>query len=163
METDSCRIKNFDFFGEGEAEFYNKFTIESVLIQGKHREIAPMVTVILTTYKRPGLLKQSLESALNQVDFDDYQILVVDNEGAAIEVETETAKLLSHYSDEKIIYYRHRESVNFKMDYAARLARSKWICFLHDDDILASNHLISMSKIVKTLCCYAFLQFCSLK
>ena len=149
METDSYRIKNFDFFGEGETEFYDKFSIESVLIQGKHRETAPMVTVILPTYKRPDLLKQSLESALNQVEFDDYQILIVDNEGADIEKETETAKLISHYQDEKIIYYRHRESVNFKMDYAVRLARSKWICFLHDDDILASNHLISMSKIIK--------------
>ena len=51
METDSYRIKNFDFFGEGETEFYDKFSIESVLIQGKHRETAPMVTVILPTYK----------------------------------------------------------------------------------------------------------------
>ncbi len=59
METDSYRIKNFDFFGEGETEFYDKFSIESVLIQGKHRETAPMVTVILPTYKRPDLLKQS--------------------------------------------------------------------------------------------------------
>lgn len=139
----------FDYYAEGKKDFYNKFSEESVLVQGKHRVPDPMITVILTTCKRPDLLKQALESALNQVDFDDYQIIIVDNEGADINIETETSKLVSGYQNEKVVYYRHEKPIGYKMDYAARLARSKWICFLHDDDILASNHLFVMSSIVQ--------------
>lgn len=84
-----------------------------------------MVTIILTPYKRPRLLKQALESALKQVDFDDYQIIVVDSEGVDINIKTETSELISYYQDEKILYYSHVKSVNFKMDYAARLAEVK--------------------------------------
>lgn len=139
----------FDFFGERERDFYRKFSVESILVQGKHRNPPPLVTIILPTYKRPELLKQALESALNQVDFEDYQIIIADNEGTDIRMETETARLVSCYQDEKILYYRHEKTINYKMDYAARLSRSKWICFLHDDDILASNHLYVMSRIVQ--------------
>lgn len=149
MNKKQLNIVGFDFFGEKESDFYNKFSVESILVQGKHREPAPMVTIILPTYKRPELLKQALESALNQVDFDDYQIIIADNEGTDINIKTETAKLVSCYQDEKVLYYRHEKTVKFKMDSAVRLAKSKWICFLHDDDILASNHLFVMSQIVK--------------
>jgi glycosyltransferase involved in cell wall biosynthesis len=138
----------FDFYGEGEKEFYNKFEgVETVLIQGKHWEKPPLVTILLPTYKRCKLLKEALESALNQVGFDNYQIIVVDNEGEDVDVITDTAKLVSKYDDDKIIYYRHRKSVSFKMDNAAKLAKSKWIVFLHDDDILSPHHLKTLTTI----------------
>ena len=142
-------LQYFDFYAENKRDFEQKFSHASVLVQGRHREPAPLVTILLTTYKRPEVLRMSLESALNQSGFDDYQIIIVDNEGADTAVETETSRLVSGYRDEKVIYYRHEKSVNFKMDSAVRLARSKWICFLHDDDILASNHLAVMVSIVK--------------
>ncbi len=139
----------FEFFGENEADFYNKLSVESILVQGKHREPAPMVTIVLPTYRRPDLLKQALDSALNQIGFEDYQVIVVDNEGEDVRRETETSRLISGYDNEKIIYYRHAQTVKVKMDSAARLARSKWICFLHDDDMLAPNHLYTMSHVVR--------------
>lgn len=139
----------FDYFGENKKDFYNKFSVNSVLVQGRHKDKIPMVTIILTTYKRPEVLKQALESALKQVNFNDYQILVVDNEGVSLGIETETSKLIAGYSDSKIIYYRHEQSVDYKMDYAVRLARSPWICFLHDDDLLKENHLSVMTDIIK--------------
>lgn len=139
----------FDYYGETEQDFYQKLTVNSVLVQGKHREPAPLVTILLMTYKRSCLLKQALESALNQIGFDDYQIIVADNEGEDINTETETSRLMANYQDEKVIYYRHEQSVEYKGDSIARLARSKWICFLHDDDVMASNHLVVMSRIVQ--------------
>ncbi len=149
MKKKESNAENFDFFGENETDFYNKFSVESILVQGKHREPAPMVTIVLPTYKRHELLKRAIESVLNQVDFDDYQIIIADNEGVDLDVETETAKVVSCYQDDRVLYYRHKKTIDFKMDYAARLARSKWICFLHDDDILAPNHLYIMSHMVQ--------------
>jgi len=142
-------VKSYDFFAEGKKDFYNKFTHKSILCQGHHLEKTPLVTIIITTYKRPELLRQAVESALNQKRFDDYQILIIDNEGVPVEVETATAKVVKDYQDEKIIYYRHSKEVAFKSDYAIRLARSPWVVFLHDDDMLDENHLAIMTGIVK--------------
>ena len=140
----------FEHYEENKEDFYKKFTVNSILVQGKHRKPAPLVTILLTTYKRPCLLKQALDSALNQKGFEDYQILVVDNEGEDIGIQTETAKLLTEYkNNEKVIYYRHEKVVDFKFDSAVKLARSKWVCSLHDDDLLAESHLVNMVEVVK--------------
>ena len=142
-------IEGYDFFSKSEKDFYAQFHHTSFLIQGKHWNEPPFVTIIITTYKRPVLLRQALESALNQKNFDDYQILIADNEGKSIEEETATAKMVKTYHDDKIIYYRHSEELIFKENAAVHLARSPWIVFLHDDDLLAENHLAIMTSIVK--------------
>lgn len=142
-------VKEYDFFAEGREDFYKKFSHKSILCQGKHWEMPPLVTILITTYKRPEMLRQALESALNQKGFYDYQIIVADNEGASIEEETPTARLMKEYPNEKLIYYRHSQEVFYKADSAVRLARSQWIVFLHDDDLLAENHLRLMTGIVK--------------
>lgn len=152
MKKLQCNNKfaEFDYFGEGRDDFYNKFTVNSILVQGEHWRKPPMITILLNTYKRPNLLKQALESALNQKGFDDYQVLVLDNEGEDIYVQTETSKLMSEYANnDKVIYYRNEKILDTKFDSAVRLARSEWICSLHDDDFLAENHLVNMVNIVK--------------
>lgn len=142
-------FKNYDYFSENKDDFYCKFSHKSILCQGKHWKKPPLVTILIPTYKRPDLLSQALESALNQKGFDDYQIIIADNEGRPIEEETPTAKIVKKYQEEKIIYYRHSQEVMFRADSAVRLARSQWIVFLHDDDVLAENHLAVMTNIVK--------------
>lgn len=143
-------VKDYDFFAENKGDFYKKFSHKSILCQGRHWEKTPFVSILIMTYKRPELLREALESALNQIGFDDYQIIIADNEGKPIEEETPTAKLVKEYQDEKIIYYRHFPGVDFKTDAAVRLARSPWIVVLHDDDVLANNHLSVMTSAVKT-------------
>ncbi len=145
------QIKEYDFFKEGKDDFFDGRVVKSDLIYGKHWEKEPMVTIIITTYKRPKLLKQALESALGQENFSDYQVLVIDNEAAPIYQETETSKLMQMYqNNDKVIYYRNRVEAYYKMDTAINYARSKWVCFLHDDDLLVRNHLAVMSGIVES-------------
>ncbi len=142
-------VKEYDFFAAGKNDFYNKFSHDSILCQGKHWKKHPLVTILITTYKRPELLQEALESALNQKGFSDYQILIADNEGRPIEEETPTSKVVKKYQDERVIYYRHSKEVSFISDAAVRLARSPWIVFLHDDDMLAENHLAIMTDVIK--------------
>lgn len=142
-------IEEYDFFSKNKKDFYAQFHHTSFLIQGKHWDKPPFVTIIITTYKRPVLLKQALESALNQKNFNDYQILIADNEGKPIEEETATARIVKSYQDDKIIYYRHSQELIFKENAAVALAKSPWIVFLHDDDLMVENHLAVMTSIVK--------------
>lgn len=143
-------VRGFDFLAEDQKNFYSKYESESVLVQGRHRVVPPKITIVLPTYKRPQLLKMALESALNQKDFNDYQVLVIDNEGRAISEETETSRMMKQYSDDKILYYRNLSEMVHSMDYGIKLAQSEWVCFLHDDDLLADNHLASLYQIVKS-------------
>lgn len=142
------QIKKYDFFGGNRETFFNKESIRSHLVQGCHRNPEPLVTIILMTYKRHDLLKFALDSALNQTGFSDYQILIADNEGEDLNRETDTSRLIKNYKNEKILYYRHEKSVTNKADFAISLAKSKWICILHDDDVLVANHLKAMTDIV---------------
>ena len=145
------QMKEYDFFKEGKEDFYDGRVVESHLVYGEHWTKQPMVTVIITTYKRPKLLKQALESALIQENFTDYQVMVVDNEAAPLEQETETSLLMEDYrTNDRVLYYRNRIESFYKMDTAVNYARSKWICILHDDDLLVKNHLATMTGIVNT-------------
>lgn len=151
-------IRGYDFFKEGKENFFDGRVVQSDIVYGKHWDKSPLVTVIITTYKRPKLLKQALESALGQENFTDYQVLVVDNEAAPWEQETETSILMQEYqNNDKVIYYRNRVAADYKMDTAINYSRSKWVCFLHDDDLLVRNHLMIMVSIVESYSEISFL------
>lgn len=151
-EQSYLKYRDFDYYAENEQNYWDKFPNGEYtrLVQGKHRQVVPMVSILLTTYKRVNYLALALESALNQEGFDDYQVIVVDNEAAPIDTETETSQFMKRYADnEKVVYYRNIKPAVFKMDTAVSVAQSKWICFLHDDDMLNKNHLRIMTSMVK--------------
>lgn len=144
------KLAEYDFYSGSRESFHKKNKgHEAILIQGQHWETPPEVTILLPTYKRCNLLKEALESALHQEDVRDYQIIVADNEGAPISAETETSMFMKNYVDSRIIYYRYDRQTSWAMDAVAALAKSKWICFLHDDDVLAPNYLKIMLQIVR--------------
>ena len=104
--------------------------------------------MVVTTYKRPDYLRCAIDSVLRQ-NFEDYEIIVIDNECADIAEDTATQKLIKELDNPKIVYFRNIEPMNARMDRGASFARGEWICFLHDDDMLAANHLETMTSIVK--------------
>ena len=111
--------------------------------------------ILILTYKRDTTLKAALESALNQKDFDDYQIIVMDNAGIS-DIETSTEKLIRSYNDPKIVYYQQDEEFILQhRDLNIALANSlymeadaEWVCMMHDDDILSEDYLKLMSAVV---------------
>lgn len=145
------KLARYDFYSGSRESFYKKSRrYKAILVQGQHWEKPPEVTILLPTYKRCDLLKEALESALQQEDVRDYQIIVADNEGVSISAETETSLFMRDYVDSRVIYYRYDRQISWAMDAVAALAKSKWICFLHDDDVLAPNYLKIMLQIVNS-------------
>lgn len=142
-------ISEYDFFSGDKESFKNKISTKSVLRYGVYSERVPLISILIPTYKRVNTLKDALQSALNQKGFDDYEILVVDNEGADLDQETDTERYIKEVNNSKVIYYRHEKSVTYRMVHAANLARTKWICFLHDDDILSANALYLLHRVVQ--------------
>lgn len=126
---------------------------EAQLRWGHHWDTPPLVTVAIPAYRRVALLRPALESALNQQGETDYQILIVDDDGME---ENESAlspaeELVRQLNDPRIVYYRNRHNLglmdNWNMCYW--LARSEWVCTLHDDDLLTANFLQKMCAAVR--------------
>lgn len=90
----------------------------------------PDVSVIITTYNRPGTLRRAIESVLNQ-DFKNFELIVVDDGSAP-----ETKKLVKSFNDPRIIYARNPKNLGGtkSLNIGLKRARGKYICPLDDDD-----------------------------
>lgn len=105
----------------------------------------PLVTIAIPTYKRKKLLLAAVESALTQTNIRgiDYEVIVVDNEAGGEENETEQA--LTKYLN-KVRYYKNPKNLGMigNWNQCLKLARGKWVAFLHDDDMLDNNYTDAM-------------------
>jgi len=120
----------------------NKYTGKDTL-----RDCSPFLSIIVPTYKRPTLLKETLESIISQKGFIDYEIVVVDNEGIDhIEGASETEKVILEINNSRIRYYQNRKNVSSGENWniCLALARGEWICMVHDDDVLLPDCLRSL-------------------
>ncbi len=132
--------------------FQNNFIvnekISSTLISEKLLVDSPYVSIVITTYKRSHVLREAIDSALDQQDYNDYEVIVVDNES---EVGTATEALLTRYSNENLFYYKNSENLGMVGNWnrGIQLARGKWITILHDDDLLHPQFLQKMIEYTK--------------
>ena len=127
-------------------------TISSVKVFGLSEKTSkyPLFTIAIPTYKRVEYLKEAINSAINQEGFDDYEILIVDNNP---ERNDETEKLLSSYKNCNLTiqYYKNSQNIgmigNWNRLYV--LSRGKYVVMLHDDDVLYPNYLKSVYHIIR--------------
>lgn len=110
----------------------------------------PKVSVILTSYNRPRLVAQAIESVLNQT-FQDFELILGDDNSGP-----ETRRVLENYfKNPKIIYLqtgvakgnryktcRYATVINL----ALKIARGEFVTYLCDDDIYYPRRLEVMVK-----------------
>ncbi|MBI4709168.1 MAG: glycosyltransferase family 2 protein [Candidatus Portnoybacteria bacterium] len=90
----------------------------------------PKVSIVIPTHNRPELLKEAVESVLNQT-YQDFEIIIVDDG-----LEKRGDEILPLFNDARIFYIKHNEE---KGGAAARNtgigeAKGEFIAFLDDDD-----------------------------
>lgn len=125
--------------------------IKSICIYNNWEETPKKFCVIIPTYKRAALLKFSIDSVLNQQQYGDFEILIVDNNP---ERDDETELLLKNYCNiPNLTYYKNEENVGMVGNWnkLCLLARSEWLVMLHDDDMLYPDFFVNMDRIVKKL------------
>lgn len=127
--------------------------IPSINVFGKYKlgEHVPEFTIAIPTFKRAKALKESLNSALSQINIDDYHIIVVDNNP---ERDDETEQLLWQYSNHpKVTYYKNKENLGQSGNWnkCAILSKSDYFLLLHDDDILSPFALKSFKIILSRI------------
>jgi len=102
-----------------------------------------LISIVIPTKNRAKLLKEAINSALDQ-DYSDIEIIVIDDGGT-----DDTENMLNSLNSSKVRYYKNIVSGGSS---AARnrgitLAKGGFVAFLDDDDIWYKNKLSEQIKV----------------
>jgi glycosyltransferase involved in cell wall biosynthesis len=121
--------------------------VDSILLHGDPDAIpGAEITIGIPTYKRPHLLKEAIDSALDQKTDAPYRIVVVDND-PDFNI-TDTLETVKSFNSTRITYYKNKASIQ-SWNRCIVLAKTKWCALLHDDDLLLDNYIDTVSNIMK--------------
>ena len=89
------------------------------------------ISVIVTTYNRPKLLKETLDSILNQT-YVDFELIVIDNYS-----NYDFFKLIDSLSDSRIKAFQNNNNgiISTNRNFGIKKAKGEYIAFCDDDDI----------------------------
>lgn len=136
-------------FSKNKDNFEEIKNIESILLWGDPNAIPDAeISICIPTYKRPKLLEEALESAIKQETNIPYRIIVVDNDDNF--ENKENLNIINKYNDKRISYYKNVKNIGMygNINRCAELALTKWFALLHDDDLLKSNYINDVSKLL---------------
>ncbi|MFN3781956.1 MAG: glycosyltransferase family 2 protein, partial [Candidatus Kapaibacteriota bacterium] len=110
------------------AQLYPGFQVKSIS--------TPKVSVIVPTFNRPSMLKNAIQSILNQT-LQDFEIIVVNDAGEDVR------SIVEFFNDKIIKYVSHSENKKqaATRNTGIRNARGKYLVYLDDDDVFLPNHL----------------------
>ncbi|TVZ55489.1 GT2 family glycosyltransferase [Lutibacter sp. Hel_I_33_5] len=96
-----------------------------------NKEKTPFVSVVLTTYNRKELLKETIDSILDQT-FVDFELIVIDNYSNYDFIE-----YMKSFNDDRIRFYQNQNEgvIAVNRNYAIKKAKGEYIAFCDDDDI----------------------------
>lgn len=104
----------------------------------------PLITTIITTYKRPKLLKRAIESVLSQT-YPNFQVCVYDNASG-----DETADVVKELQkkDPRLHYHCHPENLGMmgNYQYAFSKVNTPFFSVLSDDDMVLPTFLETTLK-----------------
>lgn len=107
-----------------------------------------LVSIIIPTYKRPGMLARAIDSCLKQT-YKNIEILVVDDNNPDTDGRKETEMFMDAYKKNKKIKYIKREKNGggcASRNTGIENAKGEYIAFLDDDDYFFED------KIERQLC-----------
>lgn len=122
--------------------------VKSIIIYGGHLLETPEFSIVIPTFRRVDLLREALESALNQKKYiEKYEIIIIDNDN---EIDLPTDKMMKEYCGKynNIVYYRNSENIGMFANWnrCIEVCKSKWFCMLHDDDYITTDYLSTMKS-----------------
>jgi glycosyltransferase involved in cell wall biosynthesis len=97
----------------------------------------PKVTVCIPTYNRAHLVRESIQSVLDQT-FSDFELLISDNAST-----DDTAAVVASFNDPCIRYHRQPTNIGLAANHqsAVAMANTEFVAILSDDDLYKPDHL----------------------
>lgn len=134
----------------GTDNFARDEDVSSVLVCGNPAAVPnPRITVAIPTFKRPGLLRRAIESALTaDPGTFPFDVIIVDNDPS--QGPTETSELIESYRDDRLLHYRNSRNLGVfgNLNRCISLARGEWIALLHDDDMLLPTYFTTIESLL---------------
>ena len=103
------------------------------------------ISVILTTHNRPLLLSRAISSLIHQT-FQDFEILLIADESSK-ETKHIAANLLR--SNDTFVAIPTLKGPSGSRNLGIQLAKSKWICFLDDDDLFEIDYFEKAIELIR--------------
>jgi glycosyltransferase involved in cell wall biosynthesis len=137
--TDKKNMPDMLAYHDGFADFKH---IESELVYSGGMVETPKVSIMIPTYKRPELLKEAIESALNQKTNIRYEVVVVDNNNDQ-EQASAVNDLVKSFNAKNLDLYRNKQNIGMfgNWNRCFELSRAEWVSILNDDDLLGPDFL----------------------
>lgn len=104
----------------------------------------PKITILLASYNRLELLKQSIDSCINQVGFYDYDILIIDD-GSNLETQNWLREIEENNNRIKV-YFSKNQGVGAARAKGLELAEGEFVMILDSDDLLIKSSLAIMNS-----------------
>ena len=99
----------------------------------------PKVSVLCATYNRHDLIRDNIESFLEQ-DYKNSELIIIDDGGT-----DNTKQVIESYNDDRLKYYwKENGGIGSALYYAVEKATGDLICICSDDDMLFSQRSISL-------------------
>lgn len=115
--------------------------VDSDLVYADTQVTSPKITLALPTYNTNRIL-EALESAINQKNAPEYEIIVIDNNSTKSCVK-EIIAFAKERNTAKISVYVNKENIGMYGNWnrCIELAKAPYIVFLHSDDLLTDSCL----------------------
>jgi len=104
-----------------------------------------LISIIIPTYNRSGLIIRSIKSALNQT-YQNIEIIVVDDGST-----DNTKEILTNYVDKKKIryFYQENQGPSAARNYAVKQSKGEYLAFLDSDDLWERKKLEKQLKYMR--------------
>lgn len=101
-------------------------------------------SVIIPTYNRANLIKNTVESVLAQ-SYKDFEVIVIDDGSA-----DNTGEIVGGIKDERVKYhYKKNEERCIARNTGTQMAKGKYVGFLDSDDAYYPNHLQTALEVIE--------------
>lgn len=130
--------------GTNNPKYYSGYRV----VQKANIGTSPFFSVYIPTYNRPEFLLEAVNSVLDNKGFDDYEIVISDNNP---DPNNPSIKAISALSSGHISYYQNSENIGLLRNnfMAAYHCRGRWLVLLDDDDLLSPYFFKIMSEAIE--------------
>lgn len=103
-------------------------------------------SIIITCYNTEKYISESIESCLNQIGYQNYEIIII-NDGS----NDESKKKIESYKQKKIRAFHLKKNCGIEKasNYGIKKSKGKFLLRLDADDVLFNNYLKEVVKILK--------------
>ncbi|QAB15786.1 glycosyltransferase family 2 protein [Hydrogenovibrio thermophilus] len=120
--------------------------VKTELVHGVPNFDGSIVSIMIPTFKRPHLLREAIESALNQNCDLKYNVIVVDNDDIG-ESWKDVEELVGSFNAENLYLFRNNQNIGMfgNWNRCIELCPTEKVIILNDDDLLDISFIAQMS------------------